>query len=44
MVRLLCEPGRNVISLDEHRRAIEGLGASENERLGYHERWIAAGS
>src|SRR4051794_30163606 len=42
MVRLLSEPERKVISVDELRRAIEGLGASEYDRLGYYERWIAA--
>jgi hypothetical protein len=42
IVRLISEPGRRVITVDEHRRAIEGLGAAEYERLGYYGRWIAA--
>jgi hypothetical protein len=42
MVRLLSDPGRTVIRVDELRRAIEGLGASEYERLDYYGRWIAA--
>jgi hypothetical protein len=42
MVRLLSEPGREVIRVDELRRAIEGLGASEYDRLDYYGRWIAA--
>jgi hypothetical protein len=40
--RLLSAPERAIISVDELRRAIEGLGASEYDRLSYYERWIAA--
>jgi hypothetical protein len=42
MQRLLSAPERKVISVDELRRAIEGLGAEEYDRLSYYERWIAA--
>ena len=40
IVRLLSDPARRVISVDELRRAIEGLGADEYDRLAYYERWI----
>lgn len=40
--RLLSAPERRLISVDELRRAIEGLGAEEYDRLAYYERWIAA--
>jgi hypothetical protein len=42
MLRLLSDPGRGVICVDELRRAVEGLGAEEYDRLAYYERWIAA--
>src|SRR5262245_28159269 len=42
ILRLLSEPERAVIGVDELRRAIEGLGADEYDRLSYYERWIAA--
>jgi hypothetical protein len=42
MLRLLNDPGRQVIGLDEFRRAIEGLGSAEYDRLSYYERWITA--
>lgn len=42
MQRLLADPKRSIISVDELRRAIEGLGAQEYDRLNYYERWIAA--
>lgn len=31
---------KRVLRVDELRRAIEGLGPGEYERLGYYERWI----
>jgi hypothetical protein len=40
MFRLLSE--RGILGVDEHRRAIEGLGAEAYDRLGYYERWITA--
>jgi hypothetical protein len=42
ILRLLTDPGRRVIGLDEHRRAVEGLGSAEYDRLSYYERWITA--
>jgi hypothetical protein len=42
LVRLLSAPERGVFRVDEHRRAIENLGASEYQELTYYERWIAA--
>jgi hypothetical protein len=42
ILRLLTDPERRVIGLDEHRRAVEGLGAAEYDRLAYYERWITA--
>jgi hypothetical protein len=42
MLQLLVAPGRGLIRVDEHRRAVEGLGAEEYERLTYYERWITA--
>jgi hypothetical protein len=42
MMRLLSAPERSLIRVDELRRAVEGLGAEEYERLAYYERWIAA--
>ena len=42
MVQLLSAPERGIIRVDELRRAIEGLGAVEYDRLSYYERWMAA--
>jgi hypothetical protein len=42
IVQLLSDPSRRIIRVDELRRAIEGLGAEEYDRLAYYERWIAA--
>lgn len=39
---LLGDAKRRLLAVDEHRRAIEALGADAYERLGYYERWIAA--
>jgi Nitrile hydratase beta subunit len=39
---LILLMGRNVINVDELRRAIEALGAEEYDRMTYYERWIAA--
>jgi hypothetical protein len=42
ILRLLSDPGRGVIGIDEHRRAVEALGADQYDRLSYYERWITA--
>jgi hypothetical protein len=42
LLLLLADPQRNVISVDELRRGIESLGATEYERITYYERWIAS--
>lgn len=42
LVRLLSAPERGIFRVDEHRRAIENLGARQYETLSYYERWIAA--
>ena len=42
ILRLLSAPERGVIGIDEHRRAVEGLGADQYDRLSYYERWITA--
>lgn len=41
MVQLLSAQERRIISVDELRRAIEGLGTAEYDRLSYYERWLA---
>jgi hypothetical protein len=41
LVLLLSAPERGIIRVDELRRAIEGLGAEEYDRLNYYERWMA---
>lgn len=33
---------KQLIRVDEHRRAVEGLGPSAYEALRYYERWITA--
>jgi hypothetical protein len=40
IVQLLSAPQRRIISVDELRRAIEGLGADEYDRLTYYEKWM----
>lgn len=40
IVQLLS--ARKLITVDELRRAIEGLGSEEYDRLNYYERWITA--
>ena len=39
---LLSDETRNVLSVDELRRAIEDLGADAYDRYNYYERWMAA--
>jgi Nitrile hydratase beta subunit len=41
MFRLLSAAGPGNLRVDELRRAIEGLGSAEYDRLKYYERWIA---
>lgn len=40
LLTLLVAPGRRVMTVDELRRGIEGLGSAEYERCSYYERWI----
>ena len=42
IVQLLSAPQRGIIGVDELRRAIEGLGAGEYDRLSYYERWMTS--
>jgi hypothetical protein len=42
LVQLLSAPERGIIRVDELRRAIEGLGTEEYDRLSYYERWMTA--
>jgi hypothetical protein len=42
MFRLVSAPEHGVIGVDELRRAVEGLGAQEYDRLTYYERWMTA--
>ena len=39
---LLSDEQRNMLSVDELRRAIEDLGAEAYDRYNYYERWMAA--
>ena len=39
---LVLLQGKRLMRTDELRRAIEGLGPGDYERLGYYERWITA--
>jgi hypothetical protein len=39
---LLSDEQRNMLSVDELRRAIEDLGAEAYDRYNYYERWISA--
>jgi len=42
MQRLLSEPGRTLLSVDELRRNIEGLGPDAYDKMSYYERWMSA--
>ena len=42
MVQLLSGPGKQVIRVDEVRRAIEGLPLEQYESLSYYEKWVTA--
>ena len=39
--RLLVGKERRLITLDEHRRAMEDLGPGAYDELSYYERWIS---
>ncbi len=39
---LLSDKNRNMLTVDELRRAIEDLGADAYDRYSYYERWMAA--
>ena len=42
LMRLLSSQQRQVIRVDELRRAIESIEPSDYERLGYYQRWLTA--
>ena len=42
ILQLLSAPERAIVRIDEHRRAVEGLGSQEYDQLSYYERWIRA--
>ena len=42
MVMLLAHPSRRLITIDEHRRAIESLEAGRYETLPYYAKWLLA--
>ncbi len=42
ILRLLGDKKRRLITMDEHRRAIEDLGPGAYDELSYYERWISA--
>lgn len=42
LMRLLSDQQRHLITVDELRRGIEGLGPGVYDELSYYERWIAS--
>ena len=42
ILRLLIDPKRRVMTVDELRRGIEDLGPGAYDRLNYYQRWIAS--
>jgi len=42
IMRLLSDPKRRILKVDELRRGIEELGPGVYDALGYYERWIAS--
>ena len=42
ILRLLADDKRNLVNVDELRRAIEDLGPGAYDELSYYERWCAA--
>lgn len=42
ILRLLGDKKRQLMTVDEHRRAMEELGPGAYDELSYYERWISA--
>ncbi len=42
ILRLVGDDKRQLINLDEHRRAMEELGPGAYDELSYYERWISS--
>jgi hypothetical protein len=42
ILRLLADPKRRMMTVDELRRGIEELGPDVYDRLAYYQRWIAS--
>ncbi len=42
ILRLVGDDKRQLINLEEHRRAMEELGPGAYDELSYYERWISA--
>jgi len=42
IMRLLSDPKRRILRVDELRRGIEALGPGAYDELSYYERWIAS--
>ena len=42
IMRLLSDPQRHIITVDELRRGIEELGPGIYDELSYYERWISS--
>ena len=42
ILRLLSDPKRRILRVDELRRGIEDLGPGAYDELSYYERWIAS--
>ncbi len=42
ILQLIGDDKRKLITLDEHRRAMEDLGPGAYDELSYYERWISA--
>ena len=41
-MRLLSDPDRRLLRVDELRRSIEALGADAYDKYSYYERWMSA--
>lgn len=42
IMRLLTHPSRRLMTVDELRRGIEGLGPGAYDEMTYYQRWIAS--
>jgi Nitrile hydratase beta subunit len=42
ILRLLTRPSRKIMTVDELRRGVEGLGPGAYDELSYYQRWIAS--